>query len=384
MKKAVIITPFDNYSYQVRIKYVERYLSDRGYEVKVISSDFDHRNKTVYSAKRDNLELLHVPPYQKNLSYARIKSHRVFAQKALERLGELNPDLIYCSAPPNYLFKYTSQYKKRNPDVKLIYELGDLWPETLPLQAKIKKLAAPALNIWAAIRNKNIGFADGVIYECRMFSDVVSKYHPGVYSEVIYLSKEDYYQGAFSLSEIPDTHLRFAYVGSINNIIDIDLIVEIMKRVNRIREAELVVIGGGESADRMFTLCDRAGVKYENHGITYDDVEKHRILSSCQFGLNIMKDSVAVGATMKSLEYFHEGLIIVNNIQADTERIINEYECGINIVGDDLGVIDKYLCKIDSHYINEARIRSRKAYDELFDSITVGKHFDQLFRRVGV
>ena len=154
MKKAVIITPFDNYSYQVRIKYVERYLSDRGYEVKVISSDFDHRNKTVYSAKRDNLELLHVPHYQKNLSYARIKSHRVFAKKALVRLGELNPDLIYCSAPPNYLFKYTSQYKKRNPGVKLIYELGDLWPETLPLQAKIKKLAAPALKIWAGIRNR--------------------------------------------------------------------------------------------------------------------------------------------------------------------------------------------------------------------------------------
>ena len=58
MKKAIIITPFDNYSYQVRIKYVEKYLIRRGYDVKIISSDFDHRNKTIYTSERDNLELI--------------------------------------------------------------------------------------------------------------------------------------------------------------------------------------------------------------------------------------------------------------------------------------------------------------------------------------
>lgn len=374
MKKAVIITPFDNYSYQVRIKYVEQYLSERGYNVKILSSDFDHRNKKVYTAKRDNLELLHVPPYKKNLSYARIKSHRVFARRALERIEELNPDLIYCSAPPNYLFKFISQYKKRNPGVKLIYELGDLWPETLPLQGKIKKLAAPALNIWAGIRNKNIGFADGIIYECQMFSDVVSKYHPGVHSEVIYLSKEDYYKGHFELEDVCASPLRFAYAGSINNIIDIDLIVNIMKQVSQKRDAELVVIGGGESADRLFSLCDQAGVKYENHGITYDEEEKHRILSSCQFGLNIMKSSVAVGATMKSLEYFHEGLILVNNIPYDSAKIIESNHCGYNIDQISISGSIESLCDMNNHSIREMRLLSRKVYYDLFsEEAVIGK-----------
>lgn len=382
MKKAVIITPFDNYSYQVRIKYIERYLSEKGYDVKVISSDFDHRNKTVYSAKRDNLELLHVPPYQKNLSYARINSHRVFAKRVLERLEELNPDLIYCSAPPNFLFKYTSKYKKKNTGVKLIYELGDLWPETLPLQAKIKKLAAPALSVWAGIRNKNIGFADGIIYECEMFSDVVSKVHPGVHSEVIYLSKEDYFKGHFELTDIPIDSLRFAYVGSINNIIDIDLIVEIMKQVNEKRKAELVVIGGGESADRLFSLCDGAGVKYENYGITYDEEEKHRILSSCQFGLNIMKSSVAVGATMKSLEYFHEGLILINNIPADTERIVDRYHCGFNLKNTNIKGIIAKIISFSINDINESRMNSRRAYEALFETETIKKQFLDFFNKL--
>ena len=375
MKKAVIITPFDNYSYNVRIKYVEKYLAERGYEVKVLSSDFDHRNKTVYSAKRDNLELLHVPTYKKNLSYSRTNSHRVFAKKVMIRLDMIKPDLIYCSAPPNYLFKYTSRYKKKNPEVKLIYEVGDLWPETLPLQGIIKRIAVPAMAVWAQIRDKNIKYGDGIIYECHMFKDIVSKAHPGVPCEVIYLSKEDYFKGRFAISDSTLNTLRFAYVGSINNIIDIDLIIEVLRLVNQKRKAELVVIGGGERANFLFDLCDEVGVQYENYGITYDEEEKHKILSSCQFGLNIMKESVAVGATMKSLEYFHEGLILINNIPADTESIVDRYQCGFNIQKKHLSPIVDRISQLGVDEITVFRNNSRKAYAELFENGTIKEQF---------
>ena len=375
MKSAVIITPFDNYSYQVRIKYVEKYLLESGYEVKVLSSDFDHRNKTVYSAKRDNLELLHVPTYQKNLSFARINSHRVFAKKVLRRLEETTPNLIYCSAPPNYLFKYTSKYKKKNPTTKLIYELGDLWPETLPLQGKVKKLSAPALRIWAQIRDKNIGFADGIIYECQMFKDVVSCVHPRVPCKVIYLSKEDFYKGDFSITKERTKILRFAYVGSINNIIDIDLIIDILLGISNKRNVELVVIGGGEKAEELFTLCNNANIKYVNHGYIYDESMKHNILRDCQFGLNIMKDSVAVGATMKSLEYFHEGLILINNIPSDTKSIVEQYECGFNIQRNNLLEVAEQISQLNDIEIESIRKKSRNVYMELFETETIKSQF---------
>lgn len=378
MKKAVIITTNDNYSYLVRIKYVERYLSEIGYEVKVISSDFDHRNKTLYSANRENLELLHVPPYKKNISFSRISSHRIFAKKAFTRLEEICPDLVYCSAPPNFLFKYVSQYKKKHNEVKLIYELGDLWPESLPLQDKLKKMASPVLNIWSNIRDKNIGYADGIIYECQMFSNIVSKANRDAKSEVIYLSKEDYYNGDFHLVKIPKSPLRFAYVGSINNIIDIELIVEILKEVSQKTEAQLVIIGGGESADKLFQLCKESNVQYENHGIVYDEEEKHRVLSSCHFGLNIMKDGVAVGATMKSLEYFHEGLVLVNNIPADTQKIVKKYHCGFTVSRHDM--------QVDSlvNFDNQMRIQSRRVFEELFDEKAIRRKFMEFLKTCGI
>jgi glycosyltransferase involved in cell wall biosynthesis len=316
------------------------------------------------------------------LSFARINSHKVFAKKVLGRLEELNPDLIYCSAPPNYLFKFTSTYKKNHPQVKLIYELGDLWPETLPLQGRIKKLASPILKIWTGIRDKNIGHADHIIYECQMFSDVVSKAHPGVSSEVIYLCKEDYYKGSFAFKESSIDPLRFAYVGSINNIIDIDLIVEFMKQITKKRNSELVIIGGGESAERLFKLCGEAHVKVEDHSIVYDEDEKHRILSGCQFGLNIMKDSVAVGATMKSLEYFHEGLILVNNIKADTEQIVDKYRCGYNISGDLMNTIN-HIADLDMASESVMRRNSRDVYESLFSEKIVKEKYTKVFNRIG-
>ena len=217
-----------------------------------------------------------------------------------------------------------------------------------------------------------------------MFSDVVSKTNRDTCSRVIYLSKEDYYDGDFCPSNISNKPYRFAYVGSINNIIDIDLIVDIIKRAGEKHSVQLVVIGGGESADRLFRLCNKYGVDFEDHGIIYDDTEKHKILSTCHFGLNIMKDSVAIGATMKSLEYFHEGLILVNNIPADTATIVDKYDCGINIDRENLNAFADFLNGMDSKTLLELKKHSRRAYEELFDAVSISKQFGELFSTIGV
>jgi hypothetical protein len=44
-----------------------------------------------------------------------------------------------------------------------------------------------------------------------------------------------------------------------------------------------------------------------------------------------MKDSVCVGLTMKSIDYFQHGLPIINNIPADTTEIVEKYGVGLNV-----------------------------------------------------
>ena len=62
--------------------------------------------------------------------------------------------------------------------------------------------------------------------------------------------------------------------------------------------------------------------------------------------LNIMKSTVFVGATMKSLEYLYFGLPMINNIMGDTNQIINEYGCGFNIDPKNIDSVVENICGI--------------------------------------
>lgn len=380
MKRAVIITPFDSYSYNVRIKYVETYLKERGYECLVISSDFDHRNKCRYAAERLNLELVHVLEYKKNLSLSRIYSHYVFAKNTYKRLEEIKPDLIYGSAPPNFIFRFVSKFKRKNKEVKLIYEIGDMWPETLPVSRKIKKLMSPVLVMWAGLRNRNLRYADAIVYECDLFRKKLQKYHLGIETRTIYLCKENFYKEK-NFVRCDSNGLNIAYVGSINNIVDIDFILEILSKINESRRLTFHIIGAGESKSDLLLKCKKSNISYIDYGIVYDDEQKKSILEKCHLGLNIMKSSVMVGATMKSLEYFHWGLALINNIPGDTEKIVEEYKCGFNCIQNSnntlLEVVDQITLLTD-YQLNEMRDNSRMVYIKLFDEVAIKQKYEKL------
>ena len=67
------------------------------------------------------------------------------------------------------------------------------------------------------------------------------------------------------------------------------------------------------------------------HGKIYDAKEKQKIFDQCHYGLNIMKASVFVGLTMKSMDYFEAGLPVINNIHGDTWDIIEREKIGVNL-----------------------------------------------------
>ncbi len=362
--KAVIVTPFYNYSYEVRIKYIENFLKEKGYECFIISSDFDHRNKKTYNNNKENLILLHVPRYKKNFSISRIYSHYRFSKKVYKKLGKMKPDLIYGSVPPNFLIKFISRYKRKNNNVKLFFEIGDLWPETLPIQKQTKKMLKPILNIWSNLRDRNLKYSNGVIYECNLFRDKISLKHCNVPSHTLYLCKKDFFENhQQKWGGKTNDVIEIAYIGSINNIIDIDLIVKFLNKLNQKKKVKLIVIGNGENKEKLLKQCNNKEIEIVDYGIIYNDKEKFNILKNCWFGLNIMKENVVVGMTMKSLEYFHWGLALINNIPGDSELIVKNRKCGFNINNENL---DQIIENILEANILELKENSRKAYEEIF------------------
>ncbi|EGP4844469.1 glycosyltransferase [Enterococcus lactis] len=381
MKKAVIVTPFDNYSYNVRIKFVEEYLQKIGYNVKILSSDFDHRNKEKYQNNRKGLELLKVPEYRRNLSLSRIQSHRIFARKSVKRALQLQPDLLYVSGPPNFLFKYFATNKSSFKGTKLIFELGDMWPETMPINGKKKTLFKFPMKIWASLRDEYIAKADFTIFECDLFKELVNTNIKEIKGGTIYLCKDGTTM-ELPKEQISNECIELVYVGSINNIIDVDLIVEISKKIAVKKKTIVHIIGDGEQRQDLISELSGKNIEVNYHGIVYDEVEKSKIYSRCSFAFNIMKETVCVGLTMKSIDYFEAGLPLINNISGDTHDLVVNNRCGYNVDRKNLDTVVEKICAVSMDEVRNMKKASRDMYDKYFSKTAFEKQFEEMMSKL--
>lgn len=334
MKNAVIISCFD--WYEKRLEPIKKIL-DSEYEVTILTSDFGHISKKKIENKYDECEYISVPSYKKNISVKRIVSHFVFGVKSAFRLNRIAPDMIYLLLPPNNIAMYCVAYKRKHPECKFYVDIIDLWPESMPLE-KVKNFFL--VKKWREWREKSIASADKVIVECDYYKKYIlssSKISP------LYLFKnestiqKEYFSNnintwiEYNIEKYNIGHLRVGYVGSINNIIDIEEIVRILLQLKKRYALELHIIGKGEREKAFIDTLNKNKINVRFYGAVFDEIEKMDILGKCHFGLNIMKESASVGLSIKSIDYFSMGLPIINNIKGDTWQFVVDNNLGINI-----------------------------------------------------
>lgn len=366
----VIVNCFD--TYESRVELLCEYFTSRGDQVKVYTSDFRHFHKCKRSSAPENFYLIKTKPYKKNLSVGRILSHMRFAKavrKAVEKqISEV--DLLWVMLPPNSLAKQMAGLKSRNNKFKLIYDIIDMWPETMPFHG-MEQL--PPVKYWRNLRDKNISCADMVVTECKLFQKKITDCVPADKLYNLYFAKKD--ADIFLGDATDDDKLSLCYMGSINNIVDIDVIGKIIARLSKQKRVKLHIIGDGERREELIQTAQKAGAIVEFHGITYDKDIKAEILSKCHFGLNVMKDSVFVGLTMKSMDYFAAGLPMINNIQGDTWEIIEQNGFGLNYPID----IDRLSAFMET---NETRQRIRMFFDDNFSEKAFVSKLDEIMEKV--
>lgn len=318
--KATIVTCFE--SNEQRVDYVYETCIEKGFDVSVISTDFSHINKKKRDSIPEGYSLIKTKEYSRNLSFERIESHIKFAKDGFNLIKKQRPDLIWLMVPANSLLKQAKEYKKENSDVKIIVDVIDMWPESLPIF--YNKDLFP-LNIWKNLRKNNIDCADYLVTECNMYHEILKKEYSNSI-DTLYWSKDNVVIN--NDIEIDKNRLSLCYLGSINNIIDIDQISKIISTSDS--PVDLHIVGDGEKKQEM--LDKLSNVCYViDHGIVLDEKEKEKIIGKCHGGINIYKKDLYIGLTMKCIDYFKYGLPIINNIQADTWDLIDKYNVGINV-----------------------------------------------------
>lgn len=325
-KTAYFISSTNHYNVRTG-KFVNDYIK-KGYDVIYVTSDFDHMTKKrYYFNEYKNSKQLHVISYKKNLSISRILSHLMFSYKTFYMLLACKPELVYVEVPNNSLVKSSAKYKKIN-NAEIIVDVFDMWPESMPVKTK-NMIVNRGFNIWRNFRNKNLKFADQIWIECDYYRELLSAQKINLPMETKYLTLEN---AETSIeTKVSEDEIDLCYLGSINNIIDISLIEKIVSELAKNKRTRIHIIGDGERKDEFLEILKQNSIEIIDHGKVYEIDKLQEIYNQCWFGVNVLREGLAIGITMKSISYFRGGLPIINTVQGDTSRFVEECNIGINV-----------------------------------------------------
>lgn len=325
-KTAYFISSTNHYNVRTG-KFVNDYIK-KGYDVIYVTSDFDHMTKKrYYFNEYKNSKQLHVISYKKNLSISRILSHLMFSYKTFYMLLACKPELVYVEVPNNSLVKSSAKYKKIN-NAEIIVDIFDMWPESMPVKTK-NIIVNRGFNIWRNFRNKNLKFADQIWIECDYYRELLSAQNINLPMETKYLTLEN---AETSIeTKVSEDEIDLCYLGSINNIIDISLIEKIVSELAKNKRTRIHIIGDGERKDEFLEILKQNSIEIIDHGKVYEIDKLQEIFNQCWFGVNVLREDLAIGITMKSISYFRGGLPIINTVEGDTSRFVEECNIGINV-----------------------------------------------------
>lgn len=325
-KTAYFISSTNHYNVRTG-KFVNDYVK-KSYDVIYVTSDFDHMTKKRYCFNEyKNSKQLHVISYKKNLSISRILSHLMFSYKTFYMLLACKPELVYVEVPNNSLVKSSAKYKKIN-NAEIIVDVFDMWPESMPVKTK-NMIVNWGFDIWRNFRNKNLKFADQIWIECDYYRELLSAQKINLPMETKYLKLKN---AETSIEmKVSEEEIDLCYLGSINNIIDISLIEKIVSEFAKNKRTRIHIIGDGERKDEFLDILKKNSIEIIDHGKVYEIDKLQEIFDQCWFGINVLREDLAIGITMKSISYFRGGLPIINTVQGDTSRFVEECNIGINV-----------------------------------------------------
>ncbi|NBW95153.1 MAG: glycosyltransferase WbuB [Planctomycetia bacterium] len=404
-----IVNPFDDVPGEglppLRYWSLARVLAARGHDVTWWSATWSHRRKAARNVPlgiRDEenfaVRLVAVRPYRKNVSLARIGSHRDFG-RSFERLaaegvasGQLErPDVILASLPPLEGPEAAARLAKRL-DAVFVCDIMDAWPETfarlIPGPAWFQRLVAPlVLGGMATRRDAVLTAAEAVSTASESYLDIVPRRHETA-ADSAPVPTHVCHLGAYvaeypepprlspaqidaSLAPEPAQPLKCVYGGSLEAGQDLDTLVTAARLLaSSGTAAEIHVAGGGSLLDRLRNAATSLGgsCRLVVHGLLARG-DYVRLLAACDVGLVLVKPESRVAVPYKACDYAAAGLAIVNSLPGELERLVATHAAGLTYAAGDPASLARAIASFasDRHLLQGCRQGSRRLAAAAFD-----------------
>ena len=309
-----------------------------GHDVVYWTSDFSHAKKVarlqgcevaglqgceVAESRGFEVRLIPTLPYSKNVSLARIRSHRAYAKEWLRLARDAGrPDLIVTSVP-TLSAALAALGLGRMFGAKVVADVQDAWPETFERLAPkgLGWLAHLLLTPWRMD-------AQSMIYrKADLVTGVCDRYRE-------LTGRPDYYRAYLGIENGLDSHvpgqkpsilryapadrkIRLVYSGNLGRSYDL---VTLEKAVEQNGDFELDVAGFGDFS----SACPRV----HNRGmLSAPDLQA--LLAQCDVGIVPMANESWVGIPNKFIDYSAAGLQIVSSLGGESAELLGKYRCGV-------------------------------------------------------
>ena len=402
-----LVNPFDDIPGEglppLRYWTLARVLAARGHDVIWWTATWSHRRKAIRSAplgiREDEgfaVRLVAVRPYEKNVSLARIGSHRDFG-KTFERLanesvssGQLErPDIILASLPPLESPEAAARLAKKL-DATFVLDLMDLWPETfdrlLPGPGFLKRLIAPfILGGMLKRRQALVAAADAVSAATKTYADSALRDAPeSLPRHVCYVGA---YPQEFSspprlMNHVPaagtdqsaspePVAIECVYAGTLESGQDLDVLAGAARLLSAAGvKATIHVAGTGAGEASLTRAADAIGgsCRLQVHGLLPRQAYVN-LLSRCDVGLVCVKPESLVAVPYKACDFAAAGLAIVNSLPGELQRLIDEHAAGVAYTAGDAASLARAITGFaaDRSRLNACRQGARRLVAAEFD-----------------
>lgn len=352
MKKAWIVNPYGALPTEGWLEYrsfkLARELINRGYEVTIWISKFEHRKKKFRpeevfkknSKIHNNLKIIGIDGlgYKKNISISRILHENYFGKLFFkEALNHDEPNVVIIGDPSLFFSKYVLKYLK-NKSSKLIVDIIDLWPELFKavLPEFISKFHSFLFYFLYQRRKKLIDLSDGVVGCTNDYLQRanVPKTKP---QTVSYFGIDTDVFSSPKVGSRSDNVRKFTYdadlsvifAGTYGSAYDMDTIFKVISySANRNENIKYVFIGDGifsNEIERYQELYPNTVLKLEPSPLD-ELVEVYR---NFDVGLCTYTKNSTVSMPTKFYDNLGAGLVTITSLKGEILSLINKQKLGL-------------------------------------------------------
>jgi len=352
--------------------HIYKSILKRGYNATVITSNHSHSNKKPRMLHNTRYYYINTINYSHNKSLRRVFSHILFALRVGKYIHHSKTKYVYISVPPYITpFAISIMY----PQLHYISDVIDLWPDSFPINVKIKKILYV---IFYPLRKSILKRSKHILFESKYFSEKmhINEYPNKKHYSIILLKKETTINSSLNKSEI----ISISYVGNIGHVYDLESFILIAYKISLKKPVRVEIIGDGDRRTWLLEELAKRKIKYAYWGYIYDEVKKHEILAKSWYGFNGYKNSTEVALSYKSIDYLSCGVPLINSTKGDTYEFIEKYAVGYNYTPDSIDqIVDLILHTTPNDYMAMSK-SARELYNYKFNYNTLHHELDQAMK----